>query len=151
MSVDKHTINILKKVAFKLDENSIDWVLFGGVNLTLKGVVDKFSDVDILIRNDDIKKMHHLFLDYEASDIIDFESGEAQYFLLKIEGVEFHICADYDFGFYYKKAFKEGNIEKFDIGDFKIPTLSLSAEVVCYDYIGRPKRANIIKSFIEKR
>ena len=150
MNVDKHTINILKRVAFKLDENNINWLLFGGVNLALKGVVYKFSDVDILIKNCDVEKLYNLFLDYDPSDIVDFESGEAQSFSFKIDGVEFHICADYDFGFYYKKAFKEKNIEQVNIGDFEIPTLNLSSEVVCYSYIGRPERANLIKSFIEK-
>ena len=150
MNVDANTISFLKRVVFLFNKNSIDWVLFGGVNLTLKGVVDKYTDVDILISNDDLEKVYKLFLDKNPSPIKDFASGEARCFGFKADGVEPHFCAEYGHGFYYKKAFIEGCIELFDIGNVEIPTLKLDSEVDCYDYIGRPKRAQLIKSFIEK-
>jgi len=61
------------------------------------------------------------------------------------------ICADYEFGCYYKKGFTEKKISMIKAGDVFVPALCLEAEAECNKHLGRDKRVEQIIKFLSKK
>ena len=57
-------IDVLKQVAKKLNENNITWQLGASCMLYLRGYVDHFNDIDIMISKNDVQKTINIMNDF---------------------------------------------------------------------------------------
>jgi len=138
-------------VAKTLNESGVDWVICGSTNFYLQGMDVSPRDIDVCIKHGDFSRVLELFSDFEFSEATDLSNGEGQERRFYINDVEVQICADYDFGFYYRQMSDPQNIVKLDFEGVEIPGLKLESELLCYKHLGRADKADKIVEFIKNK
>ena len=60
-------LEVLKKVAKILNDNDITWNLGASCMLYLRGIVEMFDDIDIMVSEEDVLKVESLFSSFEST------------------------------------------------------------------------------------
>lgn len=143
--IEKKYIEVLKKVASKINLFKIRWALIGSLNLKLQGINVSPRDVDILIDNKNLKNIRNSFKKYRPSETEELSNGEGEHFSFNIDGVEVEICGDYEMGSYARNF---NDVLILNIEGAKIPCFGLKSEAIIYEKRGRIEKANMINQFI---
>ena len=131
----------------KLSDSNIERYITGKTNLLLQGIEIKPSHLWILIHNTDLDKFLELFLNFEKSDIIELENGEAKEFTMKIDDVDVMVCAEYPHGTYWV-VMKTPII--LSLENMKIPCFSLESDRDAYIRLGMLDKAEIINNHLKR-
>jgi hypothetical protein len=150
----KEKIEVLKKIADVLNKNNITWNLGASCMLYLRGIVDTFDDIDIMVKMDDINRVKELFKDYPLEEKYPNEQYKTEVFLeYKIENIDIDIMAGFN-------IVNNGKEHYFPLGDnvgdcFELDGASLYLETVetwlkYYKLMNREDKVKIIEEYLNK-
>lgn len=129
----------------KLSDSNIEWYITGKTNLALQGIKIESSHLGILIHDTDLNKFLEIFSDFEKSEIIELENGEAKEFTMNLENVKVMVCAEYPHGAYWV-VMNNSILLKMD--DIQIPCFSLESDRDVYIKLGMLNKAKLIDEFL---
>lgn len=141
-------LKAIKILYSKLSDAGIERYITGKTNLSLQGIKIKPSHLWILIHDTDLDKFCKLFSDYERSEIIELENGEAKEFVMKIDDVDVMVCAEYQHGTYWVVM---KNPILILIGNMRIPCFSLESDRDAYIRLGMLNKAEIINKHLNRQ
>lgn len=152
----EHKLDILKHIAERFNEKNIIWNLGASAMLYLRGIVDDFSDIDLFVRQKDIKiakeiletlgkmKPQHrhktykteVFCEYVIDDVdIDLISG-------------FKILKDQNL---YDLSFDENEVfDTHEIDHIVVYMDSIHNWIKYYEIMGRDNKVNMLKKYIHR-
>ena len=144
------------KVAKILNENNITWALGASLLLYLKGITDKFNDIDLMVSENDIEKTKNIFLslgkEYAKNPNLQYKS---KCFLeFNIDGIDFDIIS----GFiivnnncdHYFPLEKHSIVEYFYLENISIPLQSVNDWLTYYSLMNRKEKVEMIKNYLNK-
>ncbi len=140
-------LKAIKVLYSKLSDSNIERYITGKTNLLLQGIEIKPSHLWILIHDTDLDKFLELFSNYEKSDIVELENGEAKEFTMKIDGFDVMVCAEYSHGTYWV-VMKNPIILLLE--NMEIPCFSLESDRDAYIRLGMLDKAEIINKHLKK-
>ena len=149
-----HKINVLSKIAKQLNDLNILWCVGASVMLYLRGIVDDFNDIDILIEEKDATQVKHVF---ESLGKQQFQIKSAQYqtthfYEFLIDNVDIDIIAGYqivrDSNIYYIPLKKEHITDYIEMNQTKVPIGSLTDWLKYYELMKRTDKVDIIEKYL---
>ena len=149
--MDKIYIELILKVAKRLQELRIPWYLIGSTGLMLRNVdIGRYpKDIDFLIHSTDVIITKEAFEDYMPfCDERELGNGHGRQFRLRMEGRQIHFSAENDIGIYFEILGDKTIHERIMLKGFPIPVFPLQMEAKCYEEMGRPERVRLIRDFL---
>lgn len=149
MNIEKK-LSVLSKIGKVLNENNIVWAVGGSLLLYLKGKVDEFHDIDIMVMEGNVKELKEILQGYGD---LALPNPNAQYktrhFLeFTIDQVEVDVMAGFVIihkGKEYDCSLQlESITEYFLINDIHIPLQSLDEWRRYYVLMGRTEKVEMI-------
>lgn len=144
------------KVAKILNENNITWAVGASLLLYLKGITDKFNDIDLMVSENDIEKTKNIFLslgkEYAKNPNLQYKS---KCFLeFNVDGIDFDIIS----GFiivnnncdHYFPLEKNSIAEYFCLENTSIPLQSVNDWLTYYTLMNRKEKVEMIKNYLNK-
>lgn len=152
----EHKLNILKQIANLFNKENITWNLGASSMLYLRGIVDDFSDIDLLVAKNDIEQANQIigklgtikpqqkhktyrtdyFYEYVIDDVeIDLISG---FKILRAQKL-------YDLSFDEKEVF-----DSYDLDDIVIYMESIYKWLKFYEIMDRKDKVKLINDYIER-
>jgi hypothetical protein len=141
-------IKAIQIIHSKLSDSNIERYITGKTNLSLQGIEINPSHLGILIHDTDLDKFLELFSNYEKSEIIELENGEAKEFTMKVNDIDVMVCAEYPHGTYWIVMKNPISIL---IENMKIPCFSLESDRDAYIRLGMLDKAEIIDNHLKKQ
>ena len=147
-------INILKKIAKKLENENVNWILIGSMSLALQGISIKPNDIDILTDSDGLYKFSKIFKKYEVKPIRFKKTNlfRCYFGVYEIDGKRVEIMSDSKINFNGKWVSflkKMKHIKTVDVDGVKIYTISLEDQLKFYKNLKRKKDEAKIKKIEE--
>lgn len=146
-------IDVLCKIAHYLNNEKITWAVGASLLLYLKGIVNDFQDIDILVTDEDVTKLMEVFEKLGSLEPSDSNSKyKTEYFLEYIvDGVEVDAIGGYiitNNGIDYDCSLKKDQItENIIINNEKIPLHSLCLWKKYYMLMGRKEKVDLLKDY----
>lgn len=151
MASIEEKLSLLSKLAAKFQEQNLSWAIGSSLLLYLKGYVDTFNDLDIMVTAEDAGKMEsilHTFGTLQPSEPGTYATKHFREFLIG------DIEVDMIGGF---AIVKDGNVYDCDLHPSQItgyaevlgqqiPLQSIALWRTYYDMIGRKNKVDIIDS-----
>ena len=149
----KDKLNVLKQVAHTLNQAGVMWAIGGSVLLYLKGIAEKFNDIDIMMNESDIeqakaallklgkKQPHNPHPQYQTKHFLEFQ----------ITGVDVDIIAGFTIIYqnetHYFPLMEKDIVEKVDFEGEMIPLQSIKTWRKYYQLMGRSEKVKRIDQF----
>ncbi|WP_042701746.1 nucleotidyltransferase domain-containing protein [Thermococcus sp. PK] len=149
-------LKVLRKLYERLKDSSVNWVVTGSLGFALQGVPVEPHDIDIQTDREGAYEIESLFSEFVVEPVRFKESERirSHFGALVIDGIRVEIMGDIQ-----KKV--EGEWEQpVDISRYRrfvqiegmqIPVLDLEYEYQAYLKLGRVKKAEMLKRFLEER
>ena len=150
MEIDKK-LSVLEKVAKILNQNKITWATGASLLLYLKGIVDDFQDIDIMISEEDVLVVTNLLDNYGTlqKNNPNYKYKTKVFLEYVIDDVEIDIMAGLiivaNNSEYYFPLKKEGIKEIIVINDTPIPLQSIEEWKTYYSLMGRMEKVKLIE------
>jgi len=157
MNEVEHKINILKQISALFNQHHIKWIVGGSCMLYLRGIVDTFDDIDIMILEVDQAKATQLL---SQSMSLKTKNGQGIYRTKALHyGVldEVKIELLIDFAIVYNGAVYEFPVDvkrQYDTVDADgiiLYLAPLDEWLFCYKYMDRPKKIQLIEQFLAQK
>lgn len=149
MGIEKK-LSVLSKIGKELNENNIVWAVGGSLLLYLKGKADEFQDIDIMVMEDNIKKLKEILQQYGdlALPNLNVQYKTRHFLEFTIDEVEVDVMAGFVI-IYKGKEYDcslqpESIMEHFLINDVDIPLQSLNEWRKYYTLMGRTEKVEMI-------
>ena len=139
--------NVLIEVAKKLNKNNIQFFVIGSTNFALQGMEVSPHDLDILINYNDLVKVSEVFKDNKIKAVSKLKDKSGEGIEYDINGVEVQFVGENEKGFYDRGD----RLVIVKIDSTEIPCYSLEKEAEVYKKLGRPRKAEIIRKFLENK
>lgn len=126
------------KVVSEFQKHNIRWGLACSMNLFLRGVVDEFHDLDLLVEADDIEKIVNIMEECGANLIATGGNGFCEsnvYMHFQFGRVDIDIISGFrliTFGTCFLYEFEVSEIDKIIIDKTEIPLISMEALYILY-------------------
>lgn len=154
MSID-HKIETLVLVAKLFNQHSITWVLGASCMLYLRGIVDDFHDIDMIVCLEDMNKVKELLNQYMLSEFNCNELYKTKEFIeYRIQNVDIDIMADFtivnnhkEYVFPLKKGTKRDHIV---LNHSTIYLDTVSHWLKYYQLMGRVDKVKMIKNYLNQ-
>lgn len=155
MNVNKK-IHVLTQIGQAFNKHQIGWAVGGSLLLYLKGYVDAFNDLDIMVLEDDVLKAKEIIESW-----IQLETPPASehfrskyFFQCKLDGVDIDLVAG-------MKIVKDNQVhdcalrledidETIMINEVKIPLHSIERWTYFYQLMDRHEKLDILKQVIKE-
>ncbi|CAB49332.1 nucleotidyltransferase domain-containing protein [Pyrococcus abyssi] len=149
-------LKVLRKLYERLKDSNVNWVVTGSLGFALQGVPVEPHDIDIQTDKEGAYEIERLFSEFVVEPVRFKESEiiRSHFGVLTIDGIKVEIMGDIQ-----KKV--EGKWEPpvdinrykrfVQIEGMKIPVLDLEYEYQAYLKLGRIKKAEMLKKFLEQR
>lgn len=143
-------LDVLSKIARKIQNHGITWALGGSSLLFLKNIADHFNDIDIMVCEEDINKVKELLL--ELGELRPFKPNnnfKTKHFLeFLIDNIKVDIMAGFTIvknnQEYYFPIEKHQKFESIDIDGLKIPLQSVKEWKKYYELMDRTDKVSMI-------
>ncbi len=149
-------LKVLRKLYERLKDSGVNWVITGSLGFALQGVPIEPHDIDIQTDKEGAYEIERLFSEFVVRPLKFRESERIRSYFgtLIIDGIKVEIMGDIQ-----KKVNNEWeppvDINKYkcfmQIEGMKIPVLNLEYEYQAYLKLGRIKKAEMLKEFLEKK
>ncbi|MEG0069862.1 hypothetical protein [Cetobacterium sp.] len=153
----KEKIDVLLKVAKKLNTSNITWAIGASLLLYIKGITNEFNDIDIMVAESDVEKTKQILLSFgELQPKNPNEKYKTKCFMeFKINGIDFDIIA----GFvivknnteYYFPLKKNDIKEIICIHNTPLPLQSIEEWLLYYKLMDRIEKVEIIDKYLGLR
>ena len=149
MKTIEEKLKVLSKIAESFNKANIHWAVGGSLLLYLKGITDRFNDIDLLIYNDHARKAMELMMELGQMRVLDRNCYRAEHFyIFDVDEVEVDIMGDYYVpknGMEERIALdKDADIEWMHLGSQMVPLDSISMWRRHYDVMGRKNKVDMI-------
>jgi hypothetical protein len=155
--MEQQHLDVLLKICRRLRDTPVQWALTGSLGMALQGVDLPVDDIDLQTDEQGVYAIERCFPDcvvkpatYKVSERIRSHFGA-----LDIDGVKVEIMGA------VQKRLDEGGWEEpvevaqhrhwIEVRGVQVPVLSLEYEVEAYRKMGRIERAEMLKSWLERR
>jgi hypothetical protein len=146
----ENKLMVLSQIAKELNQQQITWAIGASLLLYLKGIVQDFHDIDIMVAEADVEKAKNILASLGRQlPANPKELYKTKYFLeFNVDGVEIDIIAGFiivheDMDFYFPLE-KDRISEYAEINGVKIPLQSIKEWRVYYKLMGRTDKVEII-------
>ena len=149
-------LKVLRKLYERLKDSGVNWVITGSLGFALQGVPIGPHYIDIQTDKEGAYEIERLFSEFVVRSVQFKESERIRSYFgtLIIDGIKVEIMGDIQ-----KKVNNEWeppvDINKYkcfmQIEGMKIPVLNLEYEYQAYLKLGRIKKAEMLKEFLEKK
>ena len=141
----KQTLSIL---AEKLNASDIRWALTGSMNLALQGLSVHPKRIGIVTMHENRDTLSELFRGYPIIELFRLENDEAEEIRYRVNSIELLICLEFEHGFYRQFLDPNHSLVQIKINTHDIPCLRLEDELRAYEHIGKPEKAEMIRTFL---
>lgn len=150
----KDKISVLLKVANLFNDNGITWNVVASCMLYLRGIVENFNDIDLMIHIDDVETVKELLIEYKMLERIPNGKYQTKYFLeYEIEAVNIDIMAGFTIvhnnNVHYFPLAREQNSDKIIIDNSIIHLESIENWLVYYKLMCRKDKVDIINTSLK--
>lgn len=154
--IDQKFLTIFSKLYDLLSNTNINWVVTGSLGFSFQGLETKVNDIDIQTDKNGAYEIERLFSDYVVRKVALSTSSriKSHFGALRIDGIDIEIMGN------IQKRLNDGTWEdpvnlslykKFvESNGMKIPVLSLEYEYSAYLKLGRIKKAEMLKSWLDE-
>ena len=148
----EHKIEVLAKIAQKLNGASIKWAVGASLLLYLKGYVDQFNDIDLMVYEDDALQAKALLAELGESQRIQHNPYQSNHFyIFCVEDVEVDLMGRYivtkDGVDHIVSLEKEDTVEFVPLHGQMIPLDSIVRWRRHYDVMGRQMKVELIDRY----
>ena len=158
MEKTQEKIQLLLRIAHRLNEAGVEWALGASMLLYFKGITSEFHDIDLMVADHDAECVRTILSEmgelwppnpkpnpmYRTKTFMEF----------LIDSVEVDVMAGFAIvkdGKVYDCALrKEQIVEKMPLGTEVIPLQSPSLWCKCYRLMGRAEKAELIEKAMER-
>lgn len=144
------TIDAIKLIHKRLEDNQIRWALVGSTNLKLQGIEVEPQDLDIVIQHKDLENVSKIFEEYSASAVKKIEtlSGDDIWEVnAEINGIEIQFFGGDEKEIYVSKLLAS-KISMAKLQNIEIPCFTLETESQAYKETNREHKAKLIQQFL---
>lgn len=147
--MEEKMLDVLQKIGKKMSDNDIEWYLIGSAGLSLRNVsgIEKVNDLDFLVLLKDYEKLKDIF---KEEFVKEEENNLGKKIVLDVDGIQVEICGETPEGLFMKEVDNEKD-NHLELNGIKVNFIPLEKEEVCYRELGREEKADLIKSFIQKK
>lgn len=149
-------LKVLRKLYERLKDSSVNWVVTGSLGFALQGVPVEPHDIDVQTDREGAYEIERLFSEFVVEPVRFKESERirSHFGTLVIDGIRVEIMGD------IQKKVEDEWEQPVDISRYKrfvqiegmqIPVLDLEYEYQAYLKLGRVKKAEMLKRFLEER
>jgi hypothetical protein len=155
MRLNQH-LQALGKIVSRLEDTSIDWAVTGSLGMALQGVPLDVHDIDIQTDEAGAYAMERRFAEHVVRPVRYLESDRmrSHYGSLEIDGIDVEIMGD------LQKRLDDQTWEApvdvthhrrwIEVGDLRVPVLSLEYEYRAYLKMGRTDRAEKLRAWLQE-
>ena len=152
----KNKLEVLKKIAYEFNKDHIRWALGASALLFLKGIVEEFHDIDIMIDDYDADKAIYILdkLGRHIDSPTNNNFGTKHFLEYIIDDVEIDCMGGFSIikeNIEYDCSLKQEHIiEYYNLDNIDIPLYSLNEWRKFYDLMGRENKVKIIDDYFKK-
>lgn len=152
----KEKLAVFEKLARALDSERIRWAVGGSLMLYLRGIVETFHDLDIMIAPEDVEKTKRLLSGCaKAKETLPNEKYQSGTFLqYEMEGVDLDCIADFTIvaeGKMHVFPLRTEEIERIVVkDDFSAPVQSVETWRKCYMLMERADKTIKIDEWMKR-
>ena len=158
MEETQEKIQLLLKIAHRLNEARVEWALGASMLLYFKGITSDFYDIDLMVADCDVECVRTILSEMGEScpsDSIPNPMYRTKTFMeFLIDSVEVDVMANFEIvkdGKVYDCALrKEQIVEKMPLGTEIIPLQSPLLWCKYYRLMGRAEKAELIEKAMER-
>lgn len=149
-------LELLQRIAKELNREKIEWGLGGSLLLFVRGIVDQFGDIDLIVKESDVLRVNRLLnkmgiLVPKEEDPIYHSKG---FFQFDIDGVIVQVMSNLTVKYddkLYTVPFDEHSIDKWEpFGQEKLPLMYLEDWYVIYQLIRRTEKIERLREHFGK-
>lgn len=150
------SLHILKQIAQLFGERGVLWGLGGSLMLSLRGLVEKANDIDLVVAESDIERAHELLLTLGTGARYGAKHPNYSRYFYKhmISGVSVDVIGGYEIQHeqgMYEVPFDEMSIPDCTVLDgVQVPLMSLEDWFVIYSLIGREEKRQMLHHHLQK-
>ena len=153
MEKTQEKIQLLLRIAHRLNEAGVEWALGASMLLYFKGITSAFHDIDLMVADHDAECVRTILLEMgelRPSDPVPNPMYRTKTFVeFLIESIEVDVMAGFAIvheGTVYDCSLrKEQIVEKMPLGTEVIPLQSPSLWCKYYRLMGRPQKVDMIE------
>ncbi|MFX0116537.1 MAG: nucleotidyltransferase domain-containing protein [Candidatus Hodarchaeota archaeon] len=154
--INKRFWVVLGKISERLSAYPGRWLIVGSCNLALQGLPIDPQDIDISTDQNGAYEIERLFSEYILHKV-KYSSGKAirsHFGTLMIDGVKIELMGDLEikdsFGAWQRTTIKRIT-HWITVNSLQLPVASLESEYQGYQWLGRFKRAELIRNWLESK
>lgn len=158
MKEEQKKIELLQKIAHRLNEAHVQWALGASMLLYFKSITSEFHDIDLMVADHDAECVRTILSEMGescSSDFIPNPMYRTKTFMeFRIDSVEVDVMAGFaivkDGKLYDCALRKEQIVEQMPLGTEVIPLQSPLLWCKYYRLMGRTKKAEMIEKAMER-
>jgi hypothetical protein len=141
----------------RLKDDTVNWVITGSMNFSLHGIVTEVHDIDIQTDKDGVYAIEKRFKEFVKDNVRFLESDKirSHFGTLEIGDVMIEIMGDVEKklvnGCWDKPPDLEAHKEYIQYKGVMLPVLSLEYEYDAYLKLGRHKKADLLKNWLDRQ
>ena len=141
----------------RLKDDTVNWVITGSMNFALHGIVIEVHDIDIQTDKSGAYAIEHRLKEFVKDNVrfLESEKIRSHFGTLEIGGITIEIMGDVEKklanGSWDKPPNIEVHKEYIQYKGMKLPVLSLEHEYDAYLKLGRHKKAELLKNWLDRQ
>jgi hypothetical protein len=148
-------LEVLRKIVTRLKGNPVNWVVTGSLGMALQGVPVEIHDIDIQTDKDGAYEIERCFTEYVVKSVHYSESVRirSHFGALEIDGIKVEIMGDVQKRLDDKGWETSVKVESYrlwvELGEMRVPVLSLAYEYQAYLRLGRTEKAKMLQTWLQ--
>ena len=155
-SIDEQYLDVLETLSLALEDRPVTWALTGSTSFALQGVPVTPNDIDVQTTEAGAYAIGDLFseqclepISFSESDAIRSHFGAIELNDIRVEVMGAIQTRQAD-GTWAPPVDIPEHRSVVDVGNVRIPVLSLQYEAEAYERLGRPERAALLEAYAER-
>jgi len=154
--INPRLIDVLRKMAARLDEASVNWALVGSFGFAVRGATIEHNDIDVMTTKEGAYKIERVFSEVVTRMVALRISDNIQSHLgaLEIDGVKVEIMGDLRLrrsdGGWADPPNMTALTQRIRFEEMHIPVLDLEWERRSYTRLGRTERVEVIEELTKR-
>jgi hypothetical protein len=155
--IDQQQLGVLRAIALRLDQQTINWVVTGSCGLALQGLPVTIHDIDLQTDQQGAYLLEELFAEYvvRAVRFCGTDRVQSHFGSLEIDGVQVEIMGDMQYrrpdGTWDAPVDFQRHKQQVQLHDLVLPVLALSYECEAYARLGRPNKVALLQQWIARQ
>jgi len=152
--IEARYLAVLRKIHARLQDSQVNWVVTGSLGMALQGVDVPVHDIDLQTDAEGAYAIERLFPEFVVQPV-QFSASEricSHFGALEMDGIRVEIMGD------VHKRLEQGEweepvpVERYrrwvEVGEMRLPVLSLEYEYQAYLQLGRQDKAEMLKQWL---